>query len=567
MIKEVQFKLMIYMEIEKQISEILNAKIKELTNLEIDVQVSVSSDLTKGDLTSNIALRLGGKLGSPMEAGEKIIEKLHEESQLLKNFKKIEVASPGFINFWYSEDAIDAQIDLLMHLDRVKENGQKIIFEFGDPNPFKEPHIGHLRNLVLGESIVRLLESQGNKVIRANYQGDVGMHVAKAIYGLLKVESLNEGSLGDQVKVLAEAYKYGAKAYEEEEKAKEEIISINNKIYIKDSEIMNIWEKGRKISLDYFEELYKKLDIKYEKYYFESEIAEKGKEIVETHPDVFPLDDGARIFKGEDEGLHNRVFINSHGNPTYEAKDLGLAFLKNENFPDTDKSIIMTANEQIDYFRVLLKALKKTDEKIAEKTTHLSFGFVNLKDGKMSSRTGNVVGANWLIGEVKNRLKDGFKEVSDEVLDDLATGAVKWSMLKFSRESDIAFSIDESVDLTGHSGPYMQYTFARISSLILKSENRDFEANSVKNLEDDLIALIRFVCQFESAVKMANDTFSPNILTEYLFKLAQNFNTFYEKEKIIGTENEKEKLAVCMIVKSVIGQGMHLLGISTPEKI
>jgi arginyl-tRNA synthetase len=212
---------------------------------------------------------------------------------------------------------------------------------------------------------------------------------------------------------------------------------------------------------------------------------------VEDNLDVFETDERAFVFRAEQFGLHTRVFVNSLGHPTYEAKDLALAFAKNEDYPNIDKSIIMTANEQIDYFRVLLKALEKIDVNLATKTSHLSFGFVNLKEGKMSSRSGNVVNASWLIEEVKNRLKSGFKEVDEGVLDDLSVGAVKWSMLKFSRESDIAFSIDESIDLAGNSGPYMQYTYARIVSLLKKSRTSDFEAISVKNPDPDLLALMR----------------------------------------------------------------------------
>jgi arginyl-tRNA synthetase len=452
-----------------------------------------------------------------------------------------------------------------------KEDKSSLILEFGDLNPFKEPHIGHVRNLVLGEALARLLEFNGTKVIRANYEGDVGMHVAKCIWGFkkldLKIEDLDSKSLEEKVDALANSYSIGAKAFEEDEDAKQEIISINNKIYTKDSEIIEIWEKGRRWSLDYFEELYKKLGVKYEKYYFESEIAQVGKKTVEENPEVFEKDDGAFVFRGENYGLHTRVFVNSEGNPTYEAKDLGLAFAKNKDYPDIDKSIIMTANEQVEYFKVLLKALEKVDAGIAGKTSHLSMGFVNLKEGKMSSRTGNVVGANWLLEETKKRFREGFKEVENGVLDEITIASVKWSMLKFSRESDIKFSIDESIDLAGSSGAYMQYTYARIASILVKSEKHDFEAISVKNLDGELLALSRQLCQFKNVVKTATDNFSPNFLTDYLFVLAQKFNAFYEKERIIGEENEDEKLAVCLATKNVIGQGLKLLGISTPEKI
>ena len=564
-----------------QLSSLISAFVKELSGLDVEPEIVIPNDLEKGDLATNIALasftriknqELGFK--NPMELGEKIIEKIREDSKLYSKFAKIELANPGFINFWFSNTLIEEQIGNTLEncVAKPETEFKGLIFEFGDLNPFKEPHIGHVRNLVLGESLVRLFEYQGVKVIRANYQGDVGLHVAKAIFGIMKDESefknLENANLEEKARFLGKSYALGAKAYEEGRDAKHEIISINNKVYTKDSKIMEIWEKGRRWSLEYFEQLYKKLGIKYEKYYFESQTAQSGLEIVKANVGkVFEENEGAIIFRGEKEGLHTRVFVTGENYATYEAKDLALAVLKNNDFSDINKSIIMTANEQVEYFRVMLKALEKIDKNIADKTSHVSFGFVNLKDGKMSSRTGKVVSANWLLDETKNRLKDGYKEVSESVLEDLSVSAVKWSMLKFSRESNISFSIEESIDLAGNSGPYMLYTYARISSLLKKAQNSDFEVKSVKIVEDDLLALSRLICQQKIVIKNAADNFSPNYLTEYLFCLAQNFNTYYEKEKIIGSEKETEKLAVISAVGKVLKTGLNLLGINAPEKI
>jgi len=562
------------MELKKELEIELSEAVLGLVDEKFDPQIVIPEDLEKGDFSTNIAMRLGGNFESSMEAGEKVVEKLRERKEFYSRFARIELVKPGFINFWLSNEELEKVIQSAVKGIEARQEESSLIFEFGDLNPFKEPHIGHLRNLALGESLARLLEFNGVKVVRANYQGDVGMHVAKCLWGILqaespksRLESLENEELEVRAKFLGESYRLGAERFETDENAKNEIISINNKIYTKDAEIMHIWEIGRRWSLDYFEDLYKKLGIKYEKYYFESEVALMGREIVENNLDVFETDNRAFVFRAEQFGLHTRVFVNSMGHPTYEAKDLALAFLKNKDFPEIDRSIIMTANEQIDYFKVLLKALEKIDVKIATKSFHLSFGFVNLKEGKMSSRSGNIVNANWLLDETKKLLKKGFKKVPDEVLDELSVGAVKWSMLKFSRESDMSFSLEESVDLAGYSGPYMQYTYARIISLLEKSQNHDLEAISVKNPDKELLALMRLVCQFKTVAKDASDRFSPNHLTQYLFVLAQNFNSFYEKEKIIGGENEKEILSVLVAAKNTIGKGLDLLGISTPEKI
>lgn len=575
------------MKIKEELEISLSKIVSDLAEQEIEPQITIPNDLGKGDFTTNIAMQafkivksnLGEnfksrnipiKAANPMDMGEKIVEELRKDKELYSKFAKIELVNPGFINFYLSGDLISQDLSKAVKGFESTEAKSSLILEYGDLNPFKEPHIGHVRVLVLGEALARIWEFLGVKVIRANYEGDVGMHVAKTIWGIQKsgeFEKISAEDLEIRAKYLGKCYSEGAKAFEESEEAKQEIVSINNKVYSKDSEIEEIWKKGREWSLEYFETLYKRLGVKYTKYYFESETAGRGKEIVETHPEVFEKDDGAYIYRGEKVGLHTRVFINKEGNPTYEAKDLGLAFAKDKDFPDIEKSIIMTANEQTEYFKVLLKALSEIDEKLSRKTEHLSFGFVDLKEGKMSSRSGNIVSGFWLLDETKKRLKEGFKDVPDSVAEDLAVGSVKWSMLKFSRSSSIKFSIEESIDLAGSSAPYMQYTFARICSIFDKTIKKDFEAKSVKTDDHLLLALGRLVCQFESVVKSSSDNLSPNFLVDYLFILAQNFNSFYEKEKIIGNPKEEEILPVVFAVKNVIEKGLNLLGINAPEKI
>ena len=571
--------------LKSQISNSLGKIVKELIGLDIEPQIDIPNDLSKGDYTTNVAMIAFGNLkkqesrsknyGSAMELAKEMVSLLNTKYKILDTFSLVEAKEPGFINFWLSNQEVEKQLAYILSgkgLISDEKARKEIIFEFGDPNPFKEPHIGHLRIFAVGEAVCRMLEADGNYVIRANYQGDVGLHVAKALYGIMNHESgikgLDSGSIEEKAKFLGEAYVMGAKAFEEDAKAKKEIISINNKIYSKDSEIFEIWEKGRNWSLEYFETLYKALGIKYDKYYFESQTAAEGLKIVEENsPKIFEKNDGAYIFRGEKVGLHTRVFVTSEGYATYEGKDLALAIMKDKDFPDISLSIIMTANEQMEYFKVLIKALSEVNKKIADKASHLSVGFVNLKEGKMSSRTGNIIGANWLIDEVRKQLKKRFKEVKNEILDEISVGAVKWSMLKFSRQSNISFSIDESVDLAGNSGPYMQYTYARIASLLSKSLITNFEAKSVKSLDQDLLALSRLACQFEIQTKKAIDSFSPNILTDYLFKVAQTFNSYYEKEKIIGSPKEMEKLFVAKGVGEVIKRGLYLLGIESPAKI
>ncbi len=557
----------------------------EKLGFEIDPQVNFSSDLSKGDFSSNVALVAFGSMKhesrsknkSAFELAEKMAQLLSSDNEMQEKFSKIEAAAPGFINFWLSTQSLQENLEKALSGFENKPKNREVLLEFGDPNPFKEPHIGHLRNLVLGESLARLLEFEGAKIKRLNYQGDVGLHVAKALWGLQKMSPTGSSkfqiskyeteSLEQRAKLLSEAYVKGSRAFEKDKKAQKEIVSINNLIYQKESQLIEIWEKGRRWSLDYFEILYQKLGVKYDKYYFESQTAPLGFELVRKNAKIFEKDQGAWVFRGEEYGLHTRVFVTENGYSTYEAKDLALAIMKNKDFPSADMSLIMTANEQIEYFKVLLKALSLVNKKIGGKTAHISFGFVNLKEGKMSSRLGNVVSAFWLLQETQKRLKKGFKKVENSVLEDLATASVKWTMLKFSRESNMAFSLSESVQIEGNSGPYMLYAYARIHSVLSKSSKKEFEANSVKNLEAEELALTRLICQFENVVFSSVHTFSPNLLTNYLFDLAKAFNLFYEKEKIIGSPQEEKRLVLTAATGEVLKKGLDLLGIPTPEKI
>lgn len=532
----------------------------------------IPQDLSNGDYTSNIALSLSKELRkNPLEVAEAI--KIWLEKAHIDYIGKIRIAKPGFLNVWLSESVLSTHVNnLLDGTEKVDPTtkSQRIMVEFGDPNPFKEIHIGHLRNLAVGESFVRLLKFQGHEVAEANYQGDVGMHVAKAIWGMLKAKDEMDSlkTLDDKVKFLAKAYAFGASKFEESDEIKAEIIDINKKVYSGDGEITKYWKLGREWSLKSFEEIYKMLGVAYDFYYFESQTAPEGKKLVESFKKegIFEEDQGAVILRGENSGLHTRVFITKDGNPTYEAKDLALALMKYRDF-EYDKSFIITANEQVDYFRVILKALSMIAPDVASLNFHYSFGFVNLKEGKMSSRTGQVVGARWLIEETKKQLVDKFSKVDDKTLEKIAIGAIKYSMLKFGRESDIKFSFEDSINLHGNSGPYVQYTFARTQSIIKKSAQKGQKKFSQSNLASEELAVARLLCHFTDAVFYASENFSPNILCNYLFDLCTKFNVFYEKHKVVGAENEEAKLALVAATGKILEKGLYLLGIDAPEKI
>ena len=566
--------------IKKTIIQSLEKIVAEIVGESVSVQLEIPQEASHGDFATNIALIVFGNQESriknqeyknPLELAEKIVQKLqitNKESLITK----IEVAKPGFINFWISRDQLITNLDQLLS-DKKKPaktgKSQKVMLEFAHPNTHKEFHIGHLRNITLGESIARLSEFNGATIKRVNYQGDVGMHVAKAIFGIknLGLEKADNLSLEEKAKFLGKAYALGSKFYEEDAAAKEEIGIINKQIYARDPAVLALWEKTRQWSLDYFNWIYKRLDTKFDRFYFESQVYESGKETVLYHirDGVFVKENGAIIFPGEKYGLHTRVFVTSEGNPTYEGKEMGLGPLqyKENHF---DKAIHLVGPEQAGYFTVVFKALELINPVFKDREFHLSYGFVKLKEGKMSSRMGNVVSGVWLLDEAKKRIKEEFKDMDEVTVEHVAVGAVKYSMLKFGRESDISFSFEESISLQGNSGPYLQYTYARTHSVLAKVKRYELSGKSLElNPEEEL--LLRKLFQFDGIVEQAAEHFAPNILCNYLFEMTQLFNNFYQKHKIIGSSNEQFRLDLTAGVGSVIKHGLQLLGIQAPKKM
>ncbi|OGG90899.1 arginine--tRNA ligase, partial [Candidatus Kaiserbacteria bacterium RIFCSPLOWO2_12_FULL_53_8] len=350
----------------------------------VNVSLEHPAELKNGDYSSGVALQYTKQAGvAPKMLAEKIVAALGD----IKGIAKIEIAGPGFINFYLASAALAEAVEEARTEDMWGANKnlarKKIMVEYTDPNPFKEFHIGHLMSNAIGESISRLLQFSGAEVRRANYQGDIGPHVAKAIWGVMKL-----GVDPNDAAQLGKAYATGAQAYENDIAAKAEVDAINTKVYDKsDAEINAVYAAGRKASLDHFEELYKMLGTKFDHYFFESETAPRGLKLVEKNPGVFEKSDGAIVYKGEKKELHTRVFVTSKGLPTYEAKDLGLAELKAETW-GFDTSITVTAHEQADYFAVVKAAMEDVLPDIAPKIQHVSHGMMRFAEGKMSSRTG-----------------------------------------------------------------------------------------------------------------------------------------------------------------------------------
>ncbi|OHA71624.1 MAG: arginine--tRNA ligase [Candidatus Wildermuthbacteria bacterium RIFCSPLOWO2_01_FULL_47_18] len=546
-----------------------------------------------GDYSTNIALVLAKKLNKdPREVAEEILSKV--KSQKSKVFDSVQVAGPGFINFFLSQNYLMGEMGEVQKKKEkygtsVSSKGKKVMVEFTDPNPFKEFHIGHLYSNIVGESLSRVFESQGALVKRANYQGDVGMHVAKAVWGMkkkmeadkLSLAGLAKKSLEERVKFLGQSYALGADAFERDESAKKEIGELNRKIFALDKEIKELYLKGRKWSLDYFEKIYKRLGTKFNYYYFESKVGKVGLETVKEglKKGIFEESQGAVIFPGEKYGLHSRVFINSQGLPTYEAKELGLAPTKYKDFK-YDTSVIVTGNEIIGYFKVLIQALKLLSPEIGNKTFHVSHGMVRLPEGKMSSRTGKILAGDELIDQVQGKVLERMKTSGSEVpqkewekaAEKIALAAIKYSLLRVTPGKDIIFDIDTSLSLEGDSGPYLQYTYARAKSILRKAKLSDTKFPKLREtkFEKEEMDVLRYIYKFPEVAAEAARLFSPNMVAQFAVELAQKYNVFYNVLPVLQAETKESKqfrLALTSAVAQLLQNSLHLLGISTLERM
>lgn len=515
-----------------------------------------------GDWATNIALQIGKKTGkNPREIAILLAAKLHK----LNEVEKVEVAGPGFINVWLKDEVLYKQA--MDATDLPKPNaGQEILVEFGDPNPFKQLHIGHLYSAIVGDGVASLLESSGATVRRLSYHGDVGLHVAKAIWAMKKEPVPAADNLGYY-------YAEGATAFEKDKQAEVEIRQINTHIYAKDDQTINrLHKQGIDQSFKYFDQVFGQLGIKYESNgrYLESAATDVGLEIVKNNiGKVFTKSEGAVVYKGEKAGLHTRVFLNSEGLPTYEAKDLGLVELKAKDYPKADKSIIITAHEQSEYFKVMLAALSEINKDLADKTTHLYHGFVSLSTGKMSSRSGEVYAALALLEKVKTEVAERYPD--SKTTDATYLGAVKYALLKHRLGPDIIFDVEESVSLDGNSGPYLQYAYARACSILQKSQvpsSKSSASDSVPQaLDSPERSLARKISEYPEIAAKATVELQPSQICTYLYELAQTFNSFYETSRIIGDEREGLRLKLVLAYSEVLKSGLNLLNISAPERI
>lgn len=485
----------------------------------------------------------------------------------------VEKAEPtgGFVNIWLKPLALATVADSASgegYGNHGSLEGQEVIIEHTDPNPFKELHIGHLYTNTVGESLARLHEAAGAQVHRVSYHGDVGLHIAKAIWAMgeqidWQTERINEIKRSNRP--IGEYYAEGNNLYDDNKNA---IEAVNRKIYSGEDNLINeLYFWGSELSFNYFDEVLERMGTGFfEARIKESESAPKGFKLVKANtPGVFKENDGAVVYVGEPENLHTRVFINSQGLPTYEAKELGLMEIKDEMYPDAAKFVILTANEIDAYFRVVLAAMAKIKPELAAKTVHISHGMVKLPQGKMSSRTGNVVLATDFLDAVESAVAERSPDTPS--VKDNTLAAIKYAFLKQNIGGDIVYDVDESINLEGQTGPYVQYAAVRLQSILAKvgdeggsAEGYDWQAEK---------ALLVCLARYSEITAQAIEELAPHRVAQYLYELAREFNRYYENVNVKDADPpvKAARIKTLKAGLNVLRHGLGLLNIPLPQKM
>ena len=547
-------------------TDIIVAYVREAYSTEVMPELS-RPEPQFGDFATNVALKLAKTAGkNPREIAEKIAAHLREDHLIAS----AEVAGPGFVNIRLRDSALLESVDH-GHKTPGAYRGQVVVIETNNPNPFKDLHIGHAYNCIIADTIANLLDAGGAHVHRVSYHGDVGLHVGKSMWAILKFigndpAKLDEVPAGERPKFMSERYVEGAAAYKEEPQARQEIETLAKESFAPEDPVYKqVYETCKSWSFDYISETVKQLGSQpVEKSYLESQADAVGVQTVREHVgQVFTESDGAVVFAGEAFGLHTRVFIASRGTGLYEARDLGLMQLKQQDFHPS-KSYIVTGGEQREYFRVVIKAAEMSLPELAGVTQNISTGTVKLASGKMSSREGNVLNIAWLFDQLTTALAArGGKADDSETL----VGALRYTMLRVRVGSDVIFDVDAALSLDGNSGPYLQYAHARGCSIKSKSDL------SAEKLGDDIVfdpaerALAVKLSEYHEARDAAIRELLPHHVCTYLYELAQEFNRFYEKSRIIDDPREGIRLSLLERYIATLESGLTLLGIPAPEKM
>ena len=556
----------------KQVVDVISETIKQLFDVEMVVELQRPKP-EFGDFATNVAMQLAGRLGqNPRQIAEQIVERLRTNPL----FSTVEIAGPGFINLKLTDQMLwqTAQAPA----PAIYQN-MSYVLEYSCPNAFKDLHTGHLYQTIYGDILARVLESAGATVHRTSFGGDVGLHVAKCLYGMkIALDGFNHDKLDTvehdaflRAQWIGQVYVIGAKAYEEDTTAQAEIVEINKAIYRLHEEndhqspMAQVYWTTRQWSFDHFSAFYQLIKVDNMHYYPESSTAPVGLKVVREQLALGNLEqsDGVVVFKGdEQQHLHTRVFITSNNLPTYETKDIGVIWLEKQDY-NFDHRILITGNDQKEYMRVVYAAADVFNPGIGAMMTHLTNGTVRFADGKkMSSRLGNVTRAIDVLDIVKQRVSN----ITDqpELQDDVALGAIKYAFAKYRLGGDIAFDVEETVSLQGNSGPYIQYAHARACSILAKAGTTG-EIDQVCDASER--QLLQKLSEFPEVVEKAAREYLVHGICNYLYELAQEFNRFYEHNRVIDDPRQAIRLALVTRYRDTLASGLRILGIIAPEKM
>ena len=606
------------MKIEEQITVAALAAVKELYGTEVPEKM-IQLQKTRSDFEGNLTLvtfpLLKTSHKKPEDTAQDLGEYLKKNCKAVADFNVVK----GFLNLVIAQAAWtgllnDINADEKFGEKRVTDESPLVMIEYSSPNTNKPLHLGHVRNNLLGWSLAQIMEANGNKVVKTNIVNDRGIHICKSMLAWLKwgngITPEQAGKKGDHLigdfyvlfdkhykeecKQLQEQYeKEGMTAEEAKEKAEHEapLIKEAHDMLVKweanDPEIRALWEKMNNWVYAGFNETYNALGVGFDKIYYESNTYLVGKKKVEEG-----LAKGLFIRKEDnsvwadltDEGLDQKLLLRKDGTSVYMTQDIGTAEMRFNDYP-IDKMIYVVGNEQNYHFQVLSILLDRLGFKWGKDLVHFSYGMVELPNGKMKSREGTVVDADDLVASMienakslsedkVNKLEGITEEEKNEIARIVGMGALKYFILKVDARKNMLFNPEESIDFNGNTGPFIQYTYARIRSILRKAEAQNITLPASLNddapLNEKEIALIQKLNDFGAAVAQAGIDYSPSGIANYCYELTKEFNQFYHDYSILNADTEAEKITRLMIAKNVakvIKNGMALLGIEVPERM
>ncbi len=593
------------MDIEALISKAAGDAVKALYGMDATekmLQLQKTRSEFEGNLTLVVFPFVKAAKKSPEQTAQEIGEYLQANCTAVEKFNVVK----GFLNLSVGGGAwlellkvIDA--DEHFGMKQATDNSPLVMIEYSSPNTNKPLHLGHVRNNLLGWSLAQIMEANGNKVVKTNIVNDRGIHICKSMLAWLKYGNgetpESSGKKGDHL--IGDYYVAFDKHYREEvkelvaqgmdeEKAKQEapLIKEAHEMLVKweqnDPEVRALWEKMNNWVYAGFDETYKKLGVAFDKIYYESQTYLKGKAKVEEGlaKGLFERHEDNSVWADlTNEGLDQKLLLRSDGTSVYMTQDIGTAEMRFQDYP-IDKMIYVVGNEQNYHFQVLSILLDRLGFKWGKELVHFSYGMVELPNGKMKSREGTVVDADDLMqlmvdDALKTSMELGkFDDMSEaerqEVARIVGMGALKYFILKVDARKNMLFNPEESIDFNGNTGPFIQYTYARIRSILRKAEGIASQADLTNELNEKEIELIQKMNEFGTAVEQAGKDYSPSGIANYCYELTKVFNQFYHDYSILNEPDEQKKALRLMLARNVakiIKNGMSLLGIEVPERM